>query len=326
MFSKKMSTPTSDTSTKNKSNVQSPNMADSMPHANTMPMRQFSIVNGQLFVQTQKVASKLEKKLHYRMLKAILLNRPKDAVYALKHGLNPMNQIFDKKRLTTCGKVKRNVSKGYIHKAAKSGCIEVVKILVNAGVPVDTLDSDKTTALFEAVTYNQPHIVKHLIKRGANVNVFNVHGVSALQQACVGSITKKSPSIAIFKILLDAGADVHYKFKNPRGNQTVTIKEFTVLSQAHALAKDRAAFDIVIAMLEKAMTFQVTEDAIEIPAAELRCSICHDVSEKQDWCHVSCCKSQFHVDCMAHWLECSIHKDCPLCRGLTRTGRAVVPI
>ena len=39
---------------------------------------------------------------------------------------------------------------------------------------------------------------------------------------------------------------MHYKFKNPRGNQTVTIKEFTVLSQAHALPKDRAAFDIVI--------------------------------------------------------------------------------
>jgi hypothetical protein len=237
-----------------------------------------------------------------------------------------MNQIFDKKRLTTCGKVKRNVSKGYIHMAASSGCIEVVKILLNARVPVDTLDSDKTTALQEAVTYNQPHIVKHLIKRGANVNVFNVHGVSALQQACVGSITKKSPSIAIVKILLDAGADVHYKFKNPRGNQTVTIKEFTVLSQAHALAKDRAAFDIVIAMLEKAMTFQVTEDAIEIPAAELQCSICHDVSEQKDWCHVACCNSQFHVGCMTHWLKCSKNKDCPLCRGQTRSARKVVPI
>jgi len=312
----------------NQSSIGAQECAESSRNANTMPMRTFSEVKGLLFVREHqhRLASKREAKLHRQMQKACKQDLPKLAKYALKHGLNPLNQIFDKKRFTLSGKVKTNVSKGYIHMAASSGCIEVVKILLNARVPVDTLDSDKTTALQEAVTYNQPHIVKHLIKRGANVNVFNVHGVSALQQACVGSITKKSPSIAIFKILLDAGADVHYKFKNPRGNQTVTIKEFTVLSQAHALAKDRAAFDIVIAMLEKAMAFQVTEDAIEIPAAELYCSICHDVSEQKDWCHVACCNSQFHVGCMTHWLECSIHKDCPLCRGQTRNARKVVPI
>ena len=193
----------------NESNVGAPKVSQSSRNVNTMPMRTFSEVGGLLFVREHqhRLASKREAKLHRQMQKACKQDLPKLAKYALKHGLNPMNQVFGK-NVTKSGEVKTNVSKRYIHMAASSGCIEVVKILLHAGVPVDTLNSDKTTALQEAVLYNQPHIVKHLIKRGANVNVFNLHGASALQHACMGG-TERQVSIALVKILLDAGAELY---------------------------------------------------------------------------------------------------------------------
>ena len=304
----------------NESNVGAQECAESSRNANTMPMRTFSEVKGLLFVREHqhRLASKREAKLHRQMQKACKQGLPKLARRALKHGLNPLNRMY--------GTLHCEVYwSGYIHEAANSGCIEVVKILLNSGVPVDSVDSLKNTTLQMAIMRYKPHIVKHLIQQGANANVCNVRGMSALQRACMGG-DDNGVSIAIVKMLLNAGADVYYTFKYPRTSQWCTAKSFAVLGQSHALAKDQAAFDVVIAMLEKATTFQVTEDAIEIPAAELQCSICHDVSEKKDWCQVTCCNSQFHVGCIQHWHKCSINKDCPLCRGQTRTARKVVPI
>jgi len=76
-----------------------------------------------------------------------------------------------------------------------------------------TLATWKNTALFDAVLYNQLHIVKYLIKKGANVNAYNLNELSTLQQACFGKSDFKGEerqvSIALVKILLDAGAELY---------------------------------------------------------------------------------------------------------------------
>ena len=304
-------------------------MADSMPNANTNTLapsinakRKASIV---ISVAEQQSDSKKKQKTECKEIEltcqqglqlACRLGWPKLARRALKQGLNLLNPM--------------HWDKGYIQTAAISGCVEVVKILLDAGVPVNSVDARKHTALEAAIRFNQPHIVKYLIEKGANVNVY-ASGISALQTAVLGTLRQpgvRQVSIATVKMLLNAGADVHCVLPAdiPHSIITETAKGLAVLGQTAALPKDRAAFGIVIAMLKEAMTFQVTEDAIEIPAAELQCSICHDVTEQKDWCHVSCCNSQFHVGCMTHWLECSKNNDCPLCRGQARNGRKVVPI
>ena len=211
---------------------------------------------------------------------------------------------------------------GFIHEAARKGHLGVVKCLLKHGVPVDSLNGQNHTALFQASLAKQYGVVKYLIENGADVNRSFGYLGTALHQACSLSLVGKRPGgIALVKILLDAGADVFAKAVG-----FGSVKEVAIRGRTRASPKDKPAFDLVIAMLEKAMTFEVTKDAIEIPAAELQCSICHDVSEQKDWCHVACCNSQFHVDCMTHWIDCSTNKDCPLCRGYNKTARKVVPI
>ena len=305
----------------NESNVGAPKVAQSTSNANTMPMRHFLEVGGLLFVREHqhRLASKREVLLHRTMLTACIKGLPKLARRALKHGLNPLNRMYGKD-----GQCWRS----YIHHAAARGSFQVLKLLVEAGVPVDILESEGYTPLSCAVTFNHSHIVQYLLGKGAEINICDAVGVPLFVQACTGYLNEQgehscSPSIAIVHVLLKAGADAYQQYDHPTVGLSTAIK-LAKLEKRHP-ESDIAAFDIVIAMLEKAMTFNVTEDAIEIPVAELRCSICHDVSEKKDWCHVACCNSQFHVDCIAHWLECSIHKDCPLCRGQTRNARKVVP-
>lgn len=213
----------------------------------------------------------------------------------------------------------------FIHRAALKGHLGVVKCLLKHGVPVDSLNGQNHTALFEASIGRHWCVVKCLIENGADVNRSHGKLGTALHQACSGGPLAERISIPLVKTLLDAGADVFAKAVG-----FGSVKEVAIRARAQAFVSERPAFDLVIAMLEQAeqaMTFQVIpEDAIEIPAAELQCSICHDVSEQKDWCHVACCNSQFHVGCMTHWLDCSKNKDCPLCRGYNKTARKVVPI
>ena len=104
---------------------------------------------------------------------------------------------------------KRQVSA--IHMAAYNGNVEIVKILLKAGVPPDHHDPvTKFTPLMTAASSNQEEVVYLLIRNGADKDFQNTEGYSALMLACYAGSTLSA------LVLLESEANPNLKTK---GNQ-----------------------------------------------------------------------------------------------------------
>jgi ankyrin repeat protein len=73
-----------------------------------------------------------------------------------------------------------------IHESALNGDMTRVKILLDNGLNVDSLDLDGRTALMYAAYNGNTNIMKMLISRGASVNIRDVNGRTALMMASSG--------------------------------------------------------------------------------------------------------------------------------------------
>ena len=269
------------------------NTSETTPNTNTMPMRHFSRFEGVWFVQESmsvkhvsenhkvhehrhRLASKREVQLHRTMLTACQKDLPQVAQHALKQGVNPLN------RATT----NTDGWMTYIHIAVQFGSLKVLKLLVAAGVSVDTLDSCESTPLMLAVAFQHNCAAQFLIHKGADVN----SNTECLASACSGynTFSKKQgcPSLVLVKILLDAGADVYAKC------QGTSMKELAELCRIPAYEN---AFDMSIAMLDAAMQFNIKGCVIN--KAELECSICLG-SDNTKLCQLPCClRASFCIGC-----------------------------
>jgi len=87
-------------------------------------------------------------------------------------------------------------------KASENGDIETANTLLNQGADIEEL-SYELTPLMSAARYGKLDMVKLLLVRGANVNVKNSDGTTALKLASGGGYTE------IVKLLLDRGANVN---------------------------------------------------------------------------------------------------------------------
>lgn len=91
----------------------------------------------------------------------------------------------------------------------------VVLMLINAGANLDLQDDLGRTALMHACSYNAENIVKLLVDAGANVNLkdcFNENALIILHKCnCEFHITDS------FKMILDAGINLNFKYKNRTG-------------------------------------------------------------------------------------------------------------
>lgn len=96
-----------------------------------------------------------------------------------------------------------------LHLAARNGDMEIVKLLLDAGVDVDCGDSDESTPLHVAALRRHQDIVAFLLAKGADVNRRDKNGAYALSFAASGGDS------AIVRLILDAGADLNYR--GPRG-------------------------------------------------------------------------------------------------------------
>lgn len=295
------------------------NTSETTPNTNTMPVKHFSRSGGVWFVQEtmsvehvsenivigehHRLASKREVQLHRFMLTACEKDLPQVAQQALKQGINPLNRA-------TCESV--NGWMTYIHIAVQFGSLKVLKLLVAAGVSVDTLDAMESTPLMLAVAFQHTRVVQFLIRKGADVNHSNTE---CLAIACSGynpfSKEQGCPSLVLVKILLDAGADVYAKYGG------ISIKEGVELCRIPAYEN---AFDMVFSMLEAAM--QLNIKGCVINKAELKCSICLG-SDNTNWCQLPCCRrASFHIGCIKRWHN--TNPSCPLCRAPMRNARRIV--
>ncbi|KAL7111916.1 hypothetical protein ACP275_05G119400 [Erythranthe tilingii] len=77
-----------------------------------------------------------------------------------------------------------------IHFAAQKGHLEVIKILVTAGVSVKCCNRKGMTAIHYAAQGSNVELVKYLLKKGANKNSKNKAGKSAIDLASSDEIRK----------------------------------------------------------------------------------------------------------------------------------------
>jgi uncharacterized protein len=90
-----------------------------------------------------------------------------------------------------------------LHLAARSGHLDIVKALLEAGAAIDSLSWEdcRSTPFLAAVDGHFPEIVKYLLEKGADANGRDGDGISCLMYAaCSGRVD-------ITKLLLEAGAD-----------------------------------------------------------------------------------------------------------------------
>lgn len=75
--------------------------------------------------------------------------------------------------------------------ASWSGNLRLVRRLVSHGAAVDVRHPlYNTTALYYAVRANSPKIVKHIIRHGARINIFDNHGETPLHYAATSNATE----------------------------------------------------------------------------------------------------------------------------------------
>ena len=90
--------------------------------------------------------------------------------------------------------------------AAKTGQLDVVKMLLQDGADITEWDSKHWSALTKAVQFKHVEVVRFLIEQGANVNIQDHWGMTPLAECAAEAEPRMEDSI-IAKILLDAGAD-----------------------------------------------------------------------------------------------------------------------
>ncbi len=94
-----------------------------------------------------------------------------------------------------------------LSEAARWGEIQLVRQLLEQGVPVDIQDESGGTALMNAASGGQVKIVTLLLERGADVNAMDVEKGYTPLIWCVAGLHKAKVYLAVVKALLAAGAD-----------------------------------------------------------------------------------------------------------------------
>ena len=92
-----------------------------------------------------------------------------------------------------------------LHAAAKTGCIQIIKLLLSQGFDIDSRDRNGDTPLMWTALYGHEGAFQMLIQKGADPSLKGNGGLSLLHFAANGG----NPSI--INELLSLGLDVHLK-------------------------------------------------------------------------------------------------------------------
>ncbi len=108
--------------------------------------------------------------------------------------------------------------------AAREGCLECVKLLVEAGADIDAGDAENVTPLLTAVINMRFDTARYLVEAGANVNKWSLRGENPIYSAVdVNTLphggypdrpsTDQTSNLDMIRILLEAGANPNLQLK-----------------------------------------------------------------------------------------------------------------
>ena len=124
------------------------------------------------------------------------------------------------------------------------GTVEVVEMLVAAGIDVDVPDADRETPLMNAVFWHLTAIAERLIELGADVNSSNISSHDSIIHHAVNS-----GHYQIIPLLLARGAD--YKVTNVHGRNIAHMaakagdtKTINTLAESHLVGLDLSLQDV----------------------------------------------------------------------------------
>lgn len=138
-----------------------------------------------------------------------------------------------------------------LHKAARvhpSGHADVIKMLLDKGVPVDLLNGHGETALHDAAEWGRIDAMRVLVERGADVNAINPRThATPLHRACN---KKKSDAV---EVLIGAGAKLEMIQENDRATPLLVAASWgaaecvtlLVAAGADIEAKDKNGWDLL---------------------------------------------------------------------------------
>ncbi len=123
--------------------------------------------------------------------------------------------------------------------AARYDRIEIVQLLIEAGVDINKGNEWGYTPLHTACNYSSPEIQRLLVEKGAIINVKDWRGLTPLMIAAIKN------NIDLVRLLIDRGADVRavYKNENPKHEKSYTYE--TALHYA-AMNKNRDIAHLLI--------------------------------------------------------------------------------
>jgi ankyrin repeat protein len=112
------------------------------------------------------------------------------------------------------------------HFAAREGDVETARVMLDAGVDINVVDADETTALVVSILNKRYTFARFLLEHGANPNVADARGRAALYAAIDMRNQDYSalpahkeddplPSLDLIQALLDRGADPDAKLIKP---------------------------------------------------------------------------------------------------------------
>lgn len=104
----------------------------------------------------------------------------------------------------------RIINKSWLHWAAQSDQLEIAKVLVEAGMPIDEVTSDgASTALEIAAGQGYLEMCRWLLDQGADVNRNLGQGATPIFDAVYGG------NLELVQLFIDRGADLSATFGNP---------------------------------------------------------------------------------------------------------------
>ena len=129
-----------------------------------------------------------------QLLEAVSLGRTHEVRLLLDAGANPNIRTEDERTVLFVAV-----------KAGHADVVDVVQLLLDGGLDINAQDGWGITALGYAVSYGPADVVRLLLQHGANVNVRNDAGQTALHN----TVLSYSADVDVVQALLDGGADVN---------------------------------------------------------------------------------------------------------------------